>query len=450
MFLSTDYTSLYDRSDELNERALKASESLYSLMQARDRSLQEAVANAEAVADSILNHVARTTANLPLDQDRAKLLEPHINKILEWFHTSSPSDEARKELEKLNEESIEPADLTVLWEGDKPLEADLFPGMFEPVVDSLELLDESYADLRCAVFLGGYACSILESYQQLSDLDKTPHETLVSLLSREATDLCESLELAILKGFKTLYDFLKNESPLSELPLVARGVYQSVGYKVASYGSSLGQLQAAADMQSETVEMMPLLRLSQRFRDLVLQAGILVAYGAFLEVSAHLPTAKRWYTHEKKRTRRNFDSVRPLGEPVSIAKALSPEISTDATKLLQIEGIVKNLRIEDDPSPPKFSTFLEIEDASGNEILVRAHQFSLENNGLTNATFAVINGYLVDHDNSTRRIDIDRVSLSKQRKQSWLDDVIYRMRFAHLLFPDEMNMSISPGLKNVL
>lgn len=450
MLLSTDYTSIYDRSDELNEKALKVSESLYSLMQARDRSLEEAVNDAEAVADSILNHVARSAALLPLDKERAKLLEPQVNKILEWFHTSNPSDEARKKLVKFNEESPEPGDLEKLWTGNEPLKVDLFPGMFKPAIESLEFLDESYADLRCANFLGGFTWSILESYKQLSSLGKKPHKDFVTLISREATELCDSLEQAIIDGFKALYDFLKKDQHHSELPFFARSVYQPLSYKAVSFGSSLGQLQATADLQSDLVQMIPLLQLSRRFRDLVLNAGILVAYGAFLEISSHLPSVNRWYGYEKKRTLRQFDSLRPIGELVSISTALSTRFPTNANKLLQVEGFIRNLRIEDDPAPPKFSTFLDLEDSSGNKILVRAHQFSLENNGLKNDTFALIHGYLVDHNSNSRRIEIDRVSLTEQRRKSWMDDVIYRMRFAYLLFPDEMNMSFSPYLKNVL
>jgi len=42
-------------------------------------------------------------------------------------------------------------------------------------------------------------------------------------------------------------------------------------------------------------------------------------------------------------------------------------------------------------------------------------------------------------------LDIDRVSLSKLRKESWLDDVAYRMRPFFRLYQDEMSLFHTPG-----
>ena len=75
--------------------------------------------------------------------------------------------------------------------------------------------------------------------------------------------------------------------------------------------------------------------------------------------------------------------------------------------------------------------------------------FSLERNGLVEGACCKIRGFVRRqrgwlHEDETG-LDIDRVSLSKLRKLSWLDDVAYRMRPFFRLYQDEMSLFNTPG-----
>ena len=72
--------------------------------------------------------------------------------------------------------------------------------------------------------------------------------------------------------------------------------------------------------------------------------------------------------------------------------------------------------------------------------------FSLINNGLTNGASAHLHGFLRKNEPwlTDVGLEIDRLSLTTLRKNSWFDDVTHRMRRFYRLYIDEMNMFHTP------
>lgn len=176
---------------------------------------------------------------------------------------------------------------------------------------------------------------------------------------------------------------------------------------------------------------------------------VLLAYTSLVQAELATPDRGRWYGNERRRTdARQSPSAVPSGQAVG-AQALLDGTGAEGD-LVSVEGLVGGMVIADDPAPPKFSTFLDLTDlGDGASVKVRAHMFSLANNGLQDGAFVRLRGFV-------RRaapwaapvgLDVDRVNLTELRRQSWYDDVTARVRHHALLYPDGMNMFATPAVR---
>lgn len=153
-----------------------------------------------------------------------------------------------------------------------------------------------------------------------------------------------------------------------------------------------------------------------------------------------------WLASEQTFAKLGFSSDVPTGTNVEIHQV--NDLDSDA--LVEVQGRIETLTIENDPVPPKFSTFLQFRSFDGGAVVrLRAHMFNLHKNGLREGALCKIRGFVRRGqpwlgDDETG-LDIDRVSLSKLRKTSWLDNVTYRMRPFFRLYQDEMNLFNTPG-----
>ena len=142
------------------------------------------------------------------------------------------------------------------------------------------------------------------------------------------------------------------------------------------------------------------------------RAALLRTYASFIIANTMSRDVNRWYSHEKKRVeKRQFESLVPSGICMGIS-TLSNSSLKDGD-MVQVEGIVNNLRIMDDPQPPKFSSFFELTDlSSGASVRIRAHMFSLAANGLSNGEYCRLNGFLRKGeswlDSGEPGLDVDR------------------------------------------
>ncbi|WP_447925208.1 hypothetical protein [Georgenia muralis] len=183
--------------------------------------------------------------------------------------------------------------------------------------------------------------------------------------------------------------------------------------------------------------------------ELLERLQVLLAYARLVQAEMATPDRGRWYGNERRRTEnRQSPSGVPAGQPAG-AQALRDGTGAEGD-LVSVEGLVSGLGIADDPAPPKFSTFFDLTDLDdGASVRVRAHMFSLANNGVQDGAFVRVNGFV-------RRaapwaapvgLDVDRVDLTELRRQSWYDDVTARVRHHALLYPDGMSMFFTPAVR---
>ncbi|WP_129336290.1 hypothetical protein [Cellulomonas endophytica] len=210
-------------------------------------------------------------------------------------------------------------------------------------------------------------------------------------------------------------------------------------------GSYLALLSRRPDVQGSLAEH----RAALDVVELVERLRVVHAYSWLVRTELVGPDAGRWYSHERRRT-----DARTQPSLVVTGQSLAVQELVDGTgaegDLVTVEGVVDALAIDDDPSPPKFSTFCDIVDlASGGSLRVRAHMFSLLNNGLQDGAFTRLTGFV-------RRsapwagpvgLDVDRVDLTDLARQSWYDDMTARLRPHVLLRPDGMSMFFTPPVR---
>ncbi|GGC08667.1 hypothetical protein [Cellulomonas carbonis] len=183
--------------------------------------------------------------------------------------------------------------------------------------------------------------------------------------------------------------------------------------------------------------------------ELVERLHLVLAYTWTVQVGLLGPDAGRWYSNERRRTdTRTIASQVPEGQPVTAQELLD---GTGAEgDMVTVEGVVDGLAIADDPAPPKFSTFCDVVDlATGTSVRVRAHMFSLLNNGLQDGAFTRLTGFVRRSApwEPTVGLDVDRVDLTDLARQSWYDDVTARLRHHSLLRPDGMSMFFTPPVR---
>jgi len=288
-----------------------------------------------------------------------------------------------------------------------------------------------------------YEGDLNAAYALTTGQDSTLMDGDLAVMSLLADDL-ETLHDAV---FGRLYGLLSAGAPIDDYEAAATVAQArsaaAVGRAAMLLGSALGLVGNTSDGKLRREQFQEALRVTELIKRLM----VLLDYGAYARFEAATRDASRWYGHEKRRTRqRVFESRVPQGE-LRALNDLGADVETGA--FVQVEGEISDLRVDDDPSPPKFSTFLTLTDPeTGASVQVRAHMFSLINNGVRNGAYGRINGYLRRGESwmsDSIGLEIDRVSLTALRRDSWLDDVTYRTRQDVRLYPDEMNMFYTPG-----
>jgi hypothetical protein len=229
----------------------------------------------------------------------------------------------------------------------------------------------------------------------------------------------------------------------------ARDIAISIKLSAGYLGALWGSLAAVVVNAKQRGKMDPLLRICISASKLMADREVLFAYCSYIEAHKTSPNADRWHRYEKRRTSsRELRSAVPKGTPTTIKKILAGECNED--KFYRITGVVAQLRIEDDPAPPKYSSFFDLLSLKNEDhVAVRAHMFSLENNGLQDGKLCEIVGRIRPRtrwSSDNPEVDIDRINLGTLRKTYWIDDVVFRMRKYSKRYRDEMNMAFSPIL----
>ena len=251
------------------------------------------------------------------------------------------------------------------------------------------------------------------------------------------------------KGYSQLFNALQDEVPVEDFAFVAETTYLKTGPLRGLIARLLGGYLAIAQIADDPEECQKQLQTMLEATEWQSRVGLIHSYLAYARANMQSHDVNRWYADEKKRVAtRKLASEVPQGTVMSVEQIVQ-DASLNVGDMFHLEGIVTNLRIEDDPRPPKFSSFFELTNLiSGNAIKVRAHMFSLLANGVSNGAYCRLNGILRRGESWLETgvvgIDIDRVNLSELRKDSWIDDVTFRMRPHHTLYFDEMNMFYTP------
>jgi hypothetical protein len=212
-------------------------------------------------------------------------------------------------------------------------------------------------------------------------------------------------------------------------------------------GLMIGQVLGSVSRHGIASEWLPELGpIVVRLSECGARLRLLVAYSAHVVANSHSLNADAWLAAERAAANRNLASDIPTGAAVQIAD-LSEHSADD---LVEVKGRIAGLTVGHDPVPPKFSTFVKFVSFDGGaSVQVRAHMFNLQKNGLREGALCKIRGFIrrgqpwLAEDETG--LDVDRVSLSKLRKTSWLDDLTYRMRPFYRLYQDEMSLFNTPG-----
>jgi hypothetical protein len=264
---------------------------------------------------------------------------------------------------------------------------------------------------------------------------------LIVLLSAEVKKFVTEGQESL---FKVLENDLGPEAFLDRANSISQQGMALPGYAARLLSGYLILARQNKDASQSVLDHQIALDLSEAIQRLML----LVVYARFAIANLAGRDANLWYGHEKRRLEtRAFESKVPVGQDTPL-ETIS---GVDGGQLVQLQGFVEDLRIEDDPAPPKFSTFFMLRDAvAGTTLKIRAHQFSLAANGLAIGNYIRLNGFVRRDEpwlgSGETGIDIDRLALSELRRSSWLDDVTFRMRMFFSLYLDSMSLFHTPTL----
>ncbi len=306
-----------------------------------------------------------------------------------------------------------------------------------------ELLVSSYVQLSSSANIASVEATIRLAY------NKTQNTTTasiklgdVSLIEGEISKLQGMLEGGLDQLYNSLKDSADSVDYLSECIALQSSISKHLPVSAMIAGGCLALVKRTnsnSEKSAQYGQILSLLELIQRLQVLHAYTGMVRAEMAGIDPG-------RWYSHEKRRVdNRQMASTQPKGVATEIS-GLSNAGLADGT-FVSVRGLVQNLRVEDDPSPPKFSTFFDLLDIeSGEKIQIRAHMFSLINNGLADNAYTNIHGFIRKNEPWVTDIgvEIDRLSLTQLRRDSWYDDITYRVRKFYRLYIDEMNMFNTP------
>ncbi|MDG1331202.1 MAG: hypothetical protein P8P74_02655 [Crocinitomicaceae bacterium] len=274
----------------------------------------------------------------------------------------------------------------------------------------------------------------LDSEQAIREEDTK----LISELSGSLQDIHDA-------AYEALYNALKNDKPAEEMRALAKSYQEKLqgmfGISGAIMGPYLALISNGANGNASTSNYQEALKLSE----IANRCTILYAYASYVRVALSDRSYNRWLSNEQRRTdKRAYSSGIPTGAKTSIQDLTSMGNNIADGTLVQVEGVVTSIEIKDDPAAPKFSTFVTLKDVQTNStVLLRAHMFGLEDNGVAVGSYMRMNGFVRRNESWLAQdqtgLDFDRVPLNELAKTNWLDDVVERMRDYYPLYQDGMN-----------
>lgn len=301
----------------------------------------------------------------------------------------------------------------------------------------LSIFQRLYISLRLvsgrAAFLS--SAHISES-PKLPPLESEGHKAL--LINKKIHDLLNHSQ-------ERLYEALSQAKPSVEFGSLAMQTDVSIQPIWSESAPMVRALLVDARRSAPGEQRKRTFRLVLDYAEMLRRLELLQAYAAYCSIKLSAYDKEDWYRDETAVVKiAKPGSDIPQGTECRI-KLLSKADLSEYSGLIMIEGEVEGLRIVQSEKTGKFSSIFSLVDAEdGAKIQVRAHMFSLRNNGLINGAYCRLNGRI---DPADKVVDIDRVSLSELRRSSWYDDITYRMRPYSKLYPDEMNMFFTPPFK---
>jgi hypothetical protein len=287
--------------------------------------------------------------------------------------------------------------------------------------------------------------SLFKAHEQVSQLETTTAmEDDIAILEGEGEELV-TLHSQIVQS---LFSSLRSDSEISEFGEICAGRQAQIATRVPTAAMLLGGYLALTTDDDDEDSRVRQFRAALTVAEFIRRLGLVHAYVSLARAESAKVDGGRWYSDERRRTQtRSAESRVPSGQTAEIADLSAGDVVEGL--FVQLEGRVEQVAVSDDPSPPKFSTFFTLADpGSGESIRVRAHMFNLINIGLANNAFTRLSGRVrIDPSwaEDSIGVDIDRVSLTELRRESWYDDITYRLRLYSLLYPDEMNMFFTPS-----
>jgi hypothetical protein len=259
------------------------------------------------------------------------------------------------------------------------------------------------------------------------------------------TELSSSLQEIHDTAYQALYDGLKNDKSAEEMRALAKSYQEQLqgmfGISGAIMGPYLALISNGANGNASVSNYQEALKLSE----IVNRCTILYAYASYVRVALSDRSYNRWLSNEQRRTdKRTYSSGIPAGAKTSIQDLTSIGNNIPDGTMVQVEGVVTSIEIKDDPAAPKFSTFVTLKDIDSNTtVLLRAHMFGLEDNGVAVGSYMRMNGFVRRNESWLAQdqtgLDFDRLPLNELAKTNWLDDVVERMREYYPLYQDGMN-----------
>jgi hypothetical protein len=255
--------------------------------------------------------------------------------------------------------------------------------------------------------------------------------------------LVDTEESTIREAYRHLHRAMRKDRGVTGAIQVARDIEASLRINAGILAAAAGAYVASLSQRDLTQEAIDLAVLASR---ILADAEVLYAYCSFLEGHA-TNSSTSWALSEARKARELPVATKlPRSTPVAIEQVLEGTLRKN--RLYRLTGVVDNLRTAIDPAPPKFSSFLQLKSAdTGAAVMVRAHMFSLANNGLADGMLCVLEGRLAADATWSRGIpgiDVERIALDRLRRSSWTDDVVFRMRPYSKRYPDEMTIAFAP------
>lgn len=258
-------------------------------------------------------------------------------------------------------------------------------------------------------------------------------------------ELNTTIKSIVNNTYQDIYDALKEEKSKQELLEIVTPTQAELQGLFGIAGALLGAFLALVPNENNSSSRINAYRAALELTENSNRGLVQIAYLAYLKANLSDRNFKRWFSNEQRRTdNRSFTSNVDKGQTISIGALISdPAVEVDS--LVQIEGLVTAMEIRDDQNPPKFSTFVTLNDVETNEsIQLRAHMFGLEDNGVSVGSYVRVNGFVRKDKHWLEAdevgLDIDRVNLGEIASQNWLDDVAERMKGYFPLYKDGMNM----------